>query len=277
VERRLPTFAISQSSSLFANWARTIGELAHVSPLNRIWFAWAGYLFAVAPILIWYSIRRRTAPPGFILVLFVATFLLTIWQARWSYFFMAVFVIVLPNLLEPIKSRVAVWTAFVLSMLPVLEFWDARLWPNEAALAAQIERRNESKQLRALATAIRSEQPRAFLAPWWLSPSISYWSRQPGVAGSSHETLDGIAESARFFLATDFLSAREILRNRRVEWVLAYDWERVAQSSGDLLGATVPDHAIGRILDRTPGQAPPYLVFSGQNQTAKLFRFADQL
>ena len=277
VERRLPTFAIFQSSSLFANWARTIGELAHVSPLNRIWFVWAGYLFAVAPILIWYSIRRRTAPPGFVLVLLVATFLLTIWQARWSFFFMAVFVLALPNLLEPIKSRVAVWTAFVLSMLPVLEFWDARLWPNEAALTAQIERRNESKQLRELATAIRSEHPRAFLAPWWLSPSISYWSHQPGVAGSSHETLDGIAESARFFLAIDFLSAREILRNRRVEWVLAYDWERVAQNSGDLLRATAPDHAIGRILDRTPGQAPPYLILSGQNQTAQLFRFADKL
>jgi hypothetical protein len=60
-----------------------------------------------------------------------------------------------------------------------------------------------------------------------------------------------------------------------VDWVLAYDWERVAQNSADLLGASI--HAIGRILDRTPGLAPPYLVLSGQNQAAKLFRFADKL
>ncbi|HET9857955.1 MAG TPA: hypothetical protein VFP99_08980, partial [Chthoniobacterales bacterium] len=51
VERRLPTFAIFQSSALFGNWSRTIGELAHVSPWNRIWFVWAGYMIVVAPIL----------------------------------------------------------------------------------------------------------------------------------------------------------------------------------------------------------------------------------
>jgi hypothetical protein len=112
-------------------------------------------------------------------------------------------------------------------MLAVLQFWDARIWPNEAALAARIERRNEFKQLREL--------------------------------------------------ATDFLTGREILRNRRVEWVLAYDWERVAQNSSGPLGTPVPNNSIGRILDRTPGQVSPFLVLSGQNRTAKLFRFADKL
>jgi hypothetical protein len=53
--------------------------------------------------------------------------------------------------------------------------------------------------------------------------------------------------------------------------------ERVAQNSANLLGASVPDHAIGRILGRTPGAAPPFLVLAGQNQAAKLFRFADKL
>jgi hypothetical protein len=78
-------------------------------------------------------------------------------------------------------------------------------------------------------------------------------------------------------LAKDFLSAREILRNRHVHWVLAYDWDRVAQNSANLLGTAIPDEAVGRVLDRTPGLAPPYLVLSGQDQTAKLFRFADKL
>src|SRR5207302_6226676 len=139
------------------------------------------------------------------------------------------------------------------------------------------EHRNESIRLRELATSIRSDQKQAFLAPWWLSPAIGYWSGQPGAAGSSHQALDGTADSARFFLGNDPQAGREILRNRQVAWVLAYDWDRVAQNSAGLLGATVPDHALGRILDRTPGLAPPYLVLSGQNQTAKLFRFADKL
>jgi len=277
VERRLPTVAIFQSGALFANWSHTIGELAQVSLWNRIWFAWAGYMIAVAPILIWYSFRKRAAPSGFVLALLLATFLLTIWQVRWSYFFVVIFLIALPSLLESLRSSVSVWVAFALSMLPILQFWDARLWPNEGELAARIERRNEAIQLRELAMTLRSAETHPFLSPWWLSASIAYWSGQPGVAGSSHEALVGSADSARFFLTNDLQVGREILRNRHVDWVLAYDWRRIAQNSADLLAARVPDHAIGRILDRTPGLAPPYLVLSGQNRTAKLFRFADKL
>jgi len=162
-------------------------------------------------------------------------------------------------------------------MLPALQSWDGQIWPNETDWAGRIEHRNESIQLRELAITIRSAETHPFLAPWWLSPSIAYWSGQPGVAGSSHEALESIADSARFFLANDLQSGREILRNRLVDWVFAYDWELVAQNPANLLGASVPDHAIGRILDRTPGLAPPFLVLAGQNQAAKLFRFADKL
>jgi hypothetical protein len=277
IERRLPTLAIFQSGALFANWSHTIGELAPVSLWNRIWFAWASYMIALVPILIWYSFRKRAAPPGIVLALLLATFLLTIWQARWSYFFVLIFVIALPGLLGSFRSPASVWVAFALSMLPILQFWDARLWPNEGELAVQIERRNEAIQLRELAMTLRSAETRPFLAPWWLSASIAYWSGQPGIAGSSHEALAGSADSARFFLTNDLQVGREILRNRHVDWVLAYDWGRVAENSADLLTARVPDHAIGRILDRTPGLTPPYLVLSGQNRTAKLFRFVNKL
>src|SRR5205085_12539 len=109
------------------------------------------------------------------------------------------------------------------------------------------------------------------------SPSISYWSRQPGIAGSSHEALTGTADSARFFVAEDAKQAREILRNRQIDWVFAYDWDRIGQNSANLLGLRISERAIGRILDRAPGQAPVYLVLAGQNGTAKLFRFADKL
>ena len=277
IEQRVPALPVFQSNALFTNWSRTIGELAHVALSSRIWFVWSGYLVALAPILIWYSIRKRTMPPNFLLALLLATFLLTIWQARWSYFFLSIFVIALPRLLEPFKSRGAVWAAFAFSILPVLQFWDARLWPNDSELAAQIEHRNESKQLRELTITIRSDQTRAFLAPWWLSPSISYWSRQPGIAGSSHEALTGTADSARFFVAEDAKQAREILRNRRVDWVFAYDWERIGQNSATFLGLSISERPIGRILDRAPGQAPAYLVLAAQNGAAKLFRFANKL
>ncbi len=278
VERRIPvSWSTFHGDPLFQNWSRSIGELAHISPINRIWFAWAGYMIVVAPILIWLGIRKRSAPPISILTLLVAAYCLTIWQARWGYFFLSLFAISLPKLLEAIKPRPAVWIAFALALLPVFEFWDARIWPNEAELSARIERRNESRDLRELAMMIRSDQTRAFLAPWWLSPSISYWSGQPGVAGSSHEALDGTVDTSRFFVSEDPRLAREILSRRQVEWVVAYDWGRVAQNSAGLLGASPSERALGRILDQTPSSAPAYLVLSGQNRTAKLFRFADKL
>lgn len=69
--------------------------------------------------------------PWFVPALLVATHSLTIWQARWGYFFVLIFALALPVLLAPIKSRVAVWIAFVLSMYPILRDWDERLWPDE--------------------------------------------------------------------------------------------------------------------------------------------------
>jgi hypothetical protein len=150
--------------------------------------------------------------------------------------------------------------------------WDEKLWPNEARLTDCVAERNESAQLRALAVGLRSSEIQPFLAPWWLSPSIAYWSGQPGVAGSSHESLDGIADGALFFLCGDWQNARQILENHQTGWVVAYDSERVTQNSEAILNQTLPAHPLCRVLDRTPTQAPPFVILSAQNGTFKLYR-----
>jgi len=276
IERRIPSFAIFRPSGVFKNWAHTIGELAHVSAANPIWFTWAGYMLAVAPLLVWFGFWRTENKtervPVFIIVLLVATYCLTIWQARWAYFFLSIFALALPALLQPIKLRMAVWIAFVLSIFPILRDWDARLWPSEAEYARRIEQRNEALQLRDLAITLQSAETRAFLAPWWLSPSVAYWSGQPGVAGSSHEGLPGIEDSARFFLSEDWQTALQILDDRRVSWVIAYDFQRVAQNSAALLGFAVPQRPLCFVLDRRPALAPHFLILSAQNGAANLYR-----
>jgi len=137
-----------------------------------------------------------------------------------------------------------------------------------------MERRIESAQIRDLSVSLRSPQVNPFLAAWWLSPSIAYWSGQPGVAGSSHESLNGIDESARFFLAEDPQKGREILEKRNVAWVLAYDSDRVAQNSAAVLNHALPPRPLCRVLYQTPSQAPPFLIFSAQNPACKLYRAA---
>jgi len=279
LERRIPSLSILHSSVIFKNWSHTIGELAHVSPANPIWLRWCGYFVLLTPFLIWMSMSghsrtRQQRTPWLALVLVVPTYGFTIWQARWGYFFVLIFALALPALLAPIKSPAAVWIAFVLSIFPILRDWDERLWPNETQLAARVERRNESAQLRELALDLRSRDVHPFLAAWWLSPSIAYWSGQPGVAGSSHESLNGIEDSARFFLSDDLQKARKILERHRVAWVFAYDSERVAQNSAAVLNQELPLHPLCRVLDRTPSQAPPFLIFSAQTAAFKLYRIA---
>jgi hypothetical protein len=287
IEQRVPSLSIFYGRDpIFRNWARAIGELAHVPPFDRIWFRWVGYMIAVAPILIWLRLRTTEdgTPPSAplridsgralpVLFLLVATFFLTSWQARWAYFFATIFAIALAWLLEPIQSRAAVWIAFILSIFPILRDWDARLWPNEIEYARRVEQRNESAQLRELALSLKSPEARPFLAPWWISPAIAYWSAQPGIAGSSHESLAGIADSARFFLADDWQIARDILSKHKVDWVVAYDAERVAQNSSALLGVTAGvAPAVCFALDQTPARVPPFLSFAGQRAAGKLYR-----
>ena len=161
-----------------------------------------------------------------------------------------------------------------MSIVPILRDWDTKLWPDEAEYVRRIEQRNESMQLRDLALNLQSSENRPFVAPWWLSPSIAYWSGQPGVAGSSHESLSGIADSARFFLAEDWRSAREILENRKVTWVITCDSEPVAKNSSAILKRAVPPRPLCYVLDRTPAQVPRFLVFSAQNGIGKLYRTA---
>jgi hypothetical protein len=276
IEGRVPSIAIFQSTDHLRNWGSTIGELAHVSPTNPVWFKWCGFLLFVAPVLIWISVRTPrngasgpSALPIYVLVL--ATYLLTVWQARWGYFFVLIFALAIPALLVPIKSSGAVWIAFALSLFPMLQAWDERLWPNEAQWTERMERRIESVQIRDLSLSLRSPETHAFLAPWWLSPSIAYWSGQPGVAGSSHESFNGIEESVGFFLSEDMQKPRDILKRRRVDWVLAYDSDRVAQNSAAILNEPVPRAPLCRALDRTPSKAPQFLVFSAQTPACKLY------
>jgi hypothetical protein len=139
-----------------------------------------------------------------------------------------------------------------------------------------MEQRHESAQLRDMALSLRSSEVRPFLAPWWLSPEIAYWSRQPGVAGSSHESLPGIYDSARFFVSEDWGTARKLLDNHNVAWVIAYDSERVAQNSARILGVAASQQPVCFVLDKTATRAPPFLVLSAQNGVAKLYRVVAQ-
>jgi hypothetical protein len=266
IEQRLPVWP--GGSQIFSNWAATIGELSHVQINDPIWLRWTGLLLIPLPALLWIALRKTRTLPLFLAALLLATFALTLWQARWAYFFVMMFALALPACLNVIGNRAAVWLLIVISLFPILKDWDERLWPNEFQTAAIGERRFEAIAWRQ--AALQIDGP--FLAPWWWSPAVAYWSGQAGLAGSSHEALDGIEQSARFFLAPDSETAQGILLKNKVAWVLAYDADRTVANSAQILGIPAPENPLGRVLDRTPSQTPPFLQLAAQNSACKLFR-----
>jgi len=266
IERRIPAWPAG--SQIFPNWAGAIGELRQVPLNDPVWLRWTGLLLIPFPALLWIALRKTRTIPTFLAAVVVASFFLTMGQARWGYFFALAFALALPACLALIKNRAAGWLLVGISLFPILKDWDEKLWPNEFQRAAVAERRMENVAWRRMAAQIDGP----FLAPWWWSPAVAYWSGQPGVAGSSHEALPGIEQSARFFLATDQGAARAMLEKTKVAWVLAYDAERTVANSGAILAVPPPENPLGRVLDRTPAQAPPFLQLAAQNSAGKLFR-----
>ena len=273
IERRWPEWPGTEP--FFASWAATIGEVQHVGLTNPSWLDWGGGLLLVSPVLLGLAARRRVGPLP-LLALLGLVFLLTLWQARWAYFFILLFLLSVPAQLSLVRPNILKWLTLAFALLPFLFFWDARLWPNEQESGRRAQERRALLEWRAAAEALRGAEPGAILAPWWLAPVTAYWSGHPVVAGSSHESLPGIVDSARFFLTESPEEAAEIVRARRVRWVLAAEGERVTANSAALLGRPVPEQALAWKLDRFPAQVPSFMKLSAQSGTCKIYRVIDR-
>src|SRR6266480_3568194 len=191
IERRIPVWPTREFGGALRNWSATVGELAHVSLASTIWFNWCGWLLLLATLLLWP--KRNRSKPSFLIALLMAAFALTIWQARWSYFFVMIFAMLVPQILSVLRKPLIAATVFTVALFPIAQSWD-HLFADEE-LARRTENKIEQLELRAMSSQIDG----VFIAPWWFSPAISYWSRQAGVGGSSHESVGGIVEIARFF------------------------------------------------------------------------------
>src|SRR5205823_15049647 len=155
---------------------------------------------------------------------------------------------------------------FAVALFPIAQAWDRSFSGEERARYS--ENKIDLIELRNLAQMIDGP----FIAPWWFSPALTYWSRQPAVAGSSHESISGIIDSAKFFAADNSDAARAICARRGVRWVVNYDSERLAQNTAAILGTMISARVLLYVLDRTPSNAPPFLHLSSQTGRFKSYR-----
>ncbi len=132
---------------------------------------------------------------------------------------------------------------------------------------------NDQRRLREAAGFIRDYAPGGILAPWWWSPQLAYWSGQPAVAGSSHESLPGIVDTARFFIATDPKEAQQIVDDRQVETVVSGQPLPIIEQSCKILGRPLPqkDDTMADILWIRPSSPPMFLHKVFDNTVIKVF------
>ncbi len=242
----------------FQRWASGIGELNHV-PLTGL-FLWVGWMLPLAPVLLWLGFRhskdRRSLA---LLVLLLVVTGLTLWHARWGYYLALCYALCLPWALPAWRWKTLACGVFLISLWPLARAWDVQLFPNEEKQRALAEKREDATLLREAALTMVSAQRQVILAPWWLSPPLAYWSGQPCVAGSSHQSLPGIVDTARFYLVTQPDVAREILAQRSVTYVLAYEPSRVIENSTRILGTPQAGTTLAQVIYQNPERAPNFL------------------
>jgi len=265
-----PLASSPETREFFPRWSQTIGELNHLT-LAQL-FQWTGWLLPVAPILLVLRfIKEKSRVCLALAVLVLLTSGLSLWYARWGYFLAIVFAFSLPWALASIPKKPVVWIIFLISLWPLASEWEKQIFPDAARQAALAENLEDAVLLREAARALVSPERTIILAPWWLSPALAYWSGQPCVAGSSHQSLPGIADSARFYLATDPLAAREILQKRNVQYVLAYEPPRVIANSSQILGLAPPRTPLGKLLYENPYTSPDWLRLAYENKFFKIY------
>ena len=284
----VPGFGDTAGGRYFAAWSQQISELQSMPPWSPALYHWTGWGILAAPAAL-LLVRGEPGPLARAqLVLLMLVFGLTCWQVRWGYFLPLVYAASLPAQFAAVPSRWR-WVAaavLVLGCWPIGSEWWTRLHPPPELTAQQDEQREDMALLRDVAGYLERESTRepapaalgrGILAPWWLSPALAYWSRQPALAGSSHESLPGIVDTDRFYLAVDPREAADLLRERQVRWVVAYEPERIAATAGPLLGRPVSNRSMCALLYRRPDLAPSFLRLALVNPYFKVYEVQPSL
>ncbi len=257
---------------LFERWSLSIGELAAPGLFSSLYLQWNGLILLALPaFLFWQIFRHKNRPAISSLLLLTATWLLTATAVRWGYFFALAVIFALPFLLEKWTNR---WllAAFFLGFWPMASEWETRIFPSQTERERLAEQREDYRQLRQIATHLPLHD--GFLAPWWLSPPLAYWSGANGLAGSSHQSLPGIEATAQFYLSRFPEKTRGLLQHRQISWVLAYEPSRVLSTSSSLLGISAANDALAIILYEQPQRAPSFLKLAHETSFFKLYRVA---
>jgi len=258
----------------FPRWAALLGELQGTKPAAM--FTWTGWLLVPAPLLLVWSFCRSRDPLALIvLILLAVVTALTGWQARWNAWQAAVFCLALPWMLAPLRKGWIIWSVFLVSLWPVAWAWDARIFPAPSEQARTQEKIIESALLEQTAQFLATQPRGGVLAAWWISPALARLSGQPMIGGTSHQSLPGSVDTARFFLSDDDNVTGALLRSRNAKYVVTDDPERIITTSTALLGVPAPAKSLINRL-ASASDVPAFLEPVFANQFFRVYKVRDE-
>ncbi len=199
-------------------WLATIAEVRPISLESFVQQLTLLSFVFIVPYVSWRLLQRESDRRTDLLLILLTVFLtvLTFVQRRWIYYANLTELLLLVRYYQtsPLRwTRLAVMAVFLLGLA-----YDNNLQIKSHAASPANQ---PSLQLAQISKSIN--QPGGILAPWWISPGLLYFSGQPIVSGSSHCGISGIVASAKFFTATSWIDAEQILRERKVRWIVVYD------------------------------------------------------
>ena len=193
------------------NWMGTIGELQNG---GFKWLPQYGLAVYLLPLLLFVFRKQKCwqYPETSILLISTAiSFVLAVFQLRWGYFF-AVTSMYSLFLILPGDFKSSGW-----NFLRVLHFIPIVIW--NMAEVRMIAPPDNLVEIRKVAGQIRTTD-QSIMAPWWFSPALLYYSGAPIIASSSHESIEGIVDSAKYFTSRSFPEAESLLKKHQAGWVL---------------------------------------------------------
>lgn len=210
-------------------WLAEIGELAGTGPL-RFTFWFGGWIWALPVTLFLASRYLKLQRQPFVLLASITILLtaLSFWYMRWGSLLAAACCLFAVPLLMSLPGRFWQPVVWFFLFVPVFVYY-VHAWDVSAARSPY-----RDSDLRLVAKNISPEG--GILAPWWISPPLLYFSGAPIVASSSHESIAGNVDVARFFTQPDWRKCREILDRRKIRWVVTDHPGRVLSQAIRLLG-----------------------------------------
>lgn len=215
------------------NWMGTIGELRSLRFGNLS--PYFGWLIWISPLILIHGIRKKEPSRDYVFyfgLVWGLLMILSFWHVRWTGYAAVFYCLSIPVILGAMRGRIWKWVLFLILIFPCMRFLsqESMREPDEESLVVQ------QSHLRYLTQIIPAHQGLVIMAPWWWSPHILYWTGNPIVASSSHQSIEGVVDSAKFYSALQPEESLAILKKRGVNLVVGYDAPRLLANSLQILG-----------------------------------------